>query len=140
MSTSINHTTMRTRMLSAGLAIVAAAACGGGGSNSSGSYNSSNPTSPTPAADDPTPTSPTTVNANPSLDYNPASISVSAGATVTFNFGSVGHSVTFLTAGSPNSVPVTSNAQVGVTFPNTGSFTYHCLVHPYMQGVVNVHQ
>ncbi|HEV8408896.1 MAG TPA: hypothetical protein VGQ30_00220 [Gemmatimonadaceae bacterium] len=132
---------MRTRILPVGLALVAAASCGGGGSNSSGGYNSNpNPTSPTPAADDPTPLSPTQVNANPALDYNPASISVTAGTTVTFSFGSIGHSVSFVTAGSPNSIPVTANAQVGVTFPNVGSFAYHCLVHPYMQGVVNVHQ
>ena len=132
---------MRTHTLFVGLAIVAAAACGGGGSsNSSGGYNSSNPTSPTPAANDPTPTSPTQVNANPSLDYNPPSISVAAGTTVTFNFGSVAHTVTFVTAGSPNGIQSTSNAQVGVTFPNVGSFAYYCQIHPYMQGVVNVHQ
>jgi plastocyanin len=133
---------MRTRILFVGLVIVTAASCGGGGSNSSGGYSSptSNPSSPAPAADDPTPLSPTQVNANPSLDYNPPSLSVTAGTTVTFSFGSIGHSVTFVTDGSPNSVPVTTNAQVGVTFPNIGSFAYHCLVHPYMQGVVNVHQ
>jgi plastocyanin len=131
---------MRTHILSVGLAIVAAAACGGSGSNSSGGYNSSNPTSPTPAANDPTPASPTQVNANPALDYNPPSISVAAGTTVTFNFGSVAHTVTFVTAGSPNGIQATSNAQVGVTFPNVGSFAYYCQIHPYMQGVVNVHQ
>ena len=132
---------MRTRILSVGLVIVTAASCGGGGSNSSGySSPTSNPSSPAPAADDPTPLSPTQVNANPSLDYNPPSLSVAAGTTVTFSFGSIGHSVSFVTDGSPNSIPVTTNAQVGVTFPNVGSFAYHCLVHPYMQGVVNVHQ
>jgi plastocyanin len=133
---------MRVKARSAVLAfavVAGAAACGGGGS---GSGNSSNgPTGNygnTPTDNNPAPSSPNTINANPSLNYNPTTLTVSRGTTVTFVFGTVGHSVTFSTNGAPASVPVTANASVQVTFPNTGVFNFYCTVHQYMTGSITV--
>ena len=135
---------MRTKILSMAIVLLGAAACSGGGAGSNGgSYGYGGggggggyPSSPGPS--DPAPTSPNTINANPSLDYNPTTLTVAAGTTVTFVFGSVGHSVTFTSAGSPASVPVTMDSSVGVTFPTAGTFDFHCTVHPYMQGTITV--
>ena len=115
-------------------------ACGGGGSG--GGYDSS--TGPgsngsgNDANDNPAPTTPNTINANPAIAYNPTSLTVSPGSTVTFVFGSVGHSVTFTTAGAPASIPVTSNASVQVVFPTAGVYNFHCTVHPVMNGTITV--
>jgi plastocyanin len=112
------------------------AACGGYGSSTSPYGGGNNPG--TPVDQNPAPTSANTVNANPALAYNPTSLTVAVGTTVTFNFGSVGHSVTFTTAGAPAEIPVTSNATVTRVFPTAGTFNYHCTVHSNMTGVIVV--
>jgi plastocyanin len=136
---------MRTRMLSMVVVLLGAAACSGGAGSNAGANGyggdgsgggSGYPTSPGPT--DPAPTSPNTINANPSLDYNPTALTVAAGTTVTFVFGSVGHSVTFTSAGSPASIPVTMDSSVGVLFPTAGTYDFHCTVHTYMQGTITV--
>jgi len=77
----------------------------------------------------------------PALAYEPATVDVQAGGTVTWTFGSVGHSVTFTTTGAPADVPVLSNGSASRTFPNNGTFSYGCSVqgHGQMAGVVRVH-
>jgi plastocyanin len=128
---------MRVRILSIAAVLVGATACGGSGSNSGGSgggYGGST----APANDNPAPSAPNTVNANPGLAFNPTSLTVAKGTTVTFNFGTVGHSVTFTTAGAPASIPVTSNAAVGVVFPTAGTYSYYCTQHSYMTGMIIV--
>ena len=120
-------------------ALLGIGACSGGGNSlgSSDPYGSGG--SPTaPADNNPAPSSPNTINANPGLAYNPTSLTVARGTTVNFVFGSVGHSVTFSTAGAPTSIPVTSNATVAVVFPTTGTFNFYCTVHSYMSGTVVV--
>jgi plastocyanin len=136
---------MRTTILSMAIALLVAAACSGGaGSNAGangyggngGNGGSGYPTSPGPT--DPAPTSPNTINANPSLDYNPTALTVAAGTTVTFVFGSTGHSVTFTSAGSPASVPVPiNNSSPGVS-PTPGTYNFYCTGHTYMQGTITV--
>lgn len=137
---------MRMRALYLAVAILCAAACsksGGNGTtaaNTNGTGGSDTPTGTGygPATNDPAPTAPNTVNANPSLDFNPASLTVAVGSTVSFVFGSVQHTVSFVTAGSPASIPATSNATVTRTFPTAGSYSYYCQIHPYMQGTIIV--
>ena len=87
---------------------------------------------------DPAPTTPNTVNANPTLDFNPASLTITHGTTVSFVFGNVAHTVTFTSAGAPANVPATSNATVGVTFPTAGVYTYMCSIHTQMTGTITV--
>ena len=125
-------------------AIVCVAACsksnGGGLGNNANGAGGDTPTSPPYGGtnNDPAPTTSNTVNANPSLDYNPAQLTVAAGTAVSFVFGSVAHTVTFVSAGSPASIPATSNGTVQVTFPTAGSYNYVCTIHPSMSGTIVV--
>ena len=100
-------------------------ACGGGGS--------SNSTGPNP------PSGPT-VTASAARVFSPAALTVTAGATVTWVFESVTHTVTFTPmAGVPTDIDPTSNANVSRTFPTAGVYTYHCSIHTYMTGTITVH-
>lgn len=130
---------MRTRTLSVLLTLLCAAACSGGGSgNSSGGSNGYGTGPTTPVNLNPAPTSPNTINANPSLNFNPTSLTVSAGTTVNVVFGSTQHTITFDTPGSPANVPATSNATVGIVFPTAGTYNFHCSIHTYMTGTITV--
>ena len=120
---------MRKSISSFVAVVLVTAACSGGGT----SYGS-----PTGTNSNPAPTTPNTVDANPANTYNPTSLTVSKGTSVTFNFGSVGHSVTFTTRGAPANIPVVSNTTASVTFPNAGTFNYYCTVHPGMVGAITV--
>jgi plastocyanin len=125
---------MRKHMISLVVVALAAAACSSGGGTS---YSGS--TGPTNTVDqNPAPTTPNTINANPGLAFNPTALTVTKGTIVTFNFGTVGHSVTFTTTGAPASIPVSSNTTVQVTFPTAGAFSFYCTVHSYMTGTITV--
>jgi plastocyanin len=81
-----------------------------------------------------------TVNATPSLSFTPASLTVSAGAVVTFAFGTVAHNVFFdPQPGAPANIEG-SNASVSVprTFATAGTFPYTCHIHPSMHGTIVV--
>ena len=138
---------MRTKALFIAVAIVCAAACSKSNGNASangagsGSGSGSGPTSPGyggTSCDDPAPTAGNTVNANPCLDYNPTQLTVTAGSTVSFVFGDVAHTVNFPVAGSPASIPATSNATVTRVFTTPGSYGYYCSIHSYMTGTIVV--
>ena len=122
-----------TRFISASL-VFALAACGGG----TGPYGGGTTNNPPPA---PPPVSGTTVNATPSIAFTPATLTVDAGQAVTFAFGSVGHNVTFGTqaAGTPADIPgINSGVAVDRTFTTSGTYRYHCTIHPGMAGSIVV--
>ncbi|MGH7656325.1 MAG: cupredoxin domain-containing protein [Gemmatimonadaceae bacterium] len=132
---------MRMNSVYLATAILCVAACGkssDSGSTNSGVYGGSGPTTPTTPSNNPAPSAPNTVNANPGLAFNPALLTVTAGTTVTFSFGDTAHTVTFTTAGAPANIPATSNADVSVTFPTAGTYNYMCTIHPYMTGTIVV--
>ena len=112
------------RILAAGIISAALMACG------------SSSTSPV--------TTPGTVTASSNLSFNPSTVTVTtngAPATVTWVFQSVAHTVTWDTQPSGASVAnigLTSNASVARDFTVTGTYTYHCSVHPFMTGTVVV--
>lgn len=81
-----------------------------------------------------------TVNATPSLAFNPSPLSIVAGEAATFAFGSVGHNVFFdATPGAPADIDGT-NADTSITrtFSTPGTYVYNCHIHPGMTGTVIV--
>ncbi len=82
-----------------------------------------------------------TVDATPSLVFDPAQADITTGGTVTWRFGTVTHNVTFTGtgAGTPANVDNTTSANQVRTFTTAGSFPYHCTLHAGMNGTVVVH-
>jgi plastocyanin len=77
--------------------------------------------------------------AAPAFDFEPPVVDVQAGGTVTWTFESIAHTVTFTTGGAPADVPELSLGSASRVFPTSGSFDYHCTIHPEMTGLVRVH-
>jgi plastocyanin len=75
----------------------------------------------------------------PSLQYQPGTVDIQAGGAVTWTFGPIHHTVTFTTAGSPESIGELENGAASRTFPSSGSYGYRCTIHPSMTGLVHVH-
>jgi plastocyanin len=75
----------------------------------------------------------------PAFEFQPGTVDVAAGGTVTWSFGSIHHTVSFTTAGAPESIPELQNGSAARIFSNNGSFGYRCLIHPEMTGLVRVH-
>jgi plastocyanin len=71
--------------------------------------------------------------------FQPSSISVQHGTTVTWtNNDSVPHTVTG-NNGGPSSAVLQPGQTYSYTFNQTGTFPYHCSIHPYMTGTVTVY-
>lgn len=117
------------------LLVACAIACGGGGDSSTNPGNPGNTGNP---GGTPTPVVTTSVNLQGTA-YNPADIQVSPGATVTFtNLDGIPHTVTFDNT-SIASVDQFSTGAKTVTMPTaTGTYAYHCTIHPTMKGTVLV--
>ncbi len=72
------------------------------------------------------------------FSFQPASISVAVGSTVTWtNNDTTGHTVT-ADDGSFDSGTVAPGASFGHTFDTAGTFTYHCNIHPSMTATITV--
>ena len=112
-----------------------AAACGGDG----GGYGG--PTDPgSGGGGEPRLTA--TVMATPAIQFTPATIELTAGGTVTFDFGAVAHTVYFDNAppGAPANITAASaNETITRTFATAGQYRYNCHIHPGMAGIINVH-
>jgi plastocyanin len=72
--------------------------------------------------------------------FNPATVTVKKGTVVTWtNRDSAGHSVTETdTQAGPGSNVLAQGKSYSFTFEQTGTFHYHCSVHPDMIGTVIV--
>ena len=87
---------------------------------------------------------PGTVTATSSLQFTPSTVTVTqsgGSATVTWVFQSVAHTVTWNTQPAGATVAdigPTQNADVARDFSVTGTYTYHCSIHPEMKGTVIV--
>src|SRR5260221_3001744 len=99
------------------------------------------------------------------LKFYPAALTVDAGDTVTWTVAGNAHTVAFLTAGQTAPSPETAAAQspaggttfdgstftnsgvvvpapgantYGLSFPTAGTYAFHCLIHPGMDGTLTV--
>ena len=109
-------------------ALMFALACSGGG------YGTTTTSPPPPPPNG-------TVNALPSLAFNPRQVTIDAGQNVTFDFGSIAHNVIFdnRTASTPADIVGTNvNENIARTFTTAGTYNYHCNIHPGMAGVIVV--
>jgi plastocyanin len=87
------------------------------------------PTQPPPNA--------VTVQATSSNAFSPSIADVAIGGSVTWNFQSTGHNVTFDNiSGRPENIPESSSTQVSRTFPVAGTFPYECTIHPGMTATI----
>lgn len=118
--------------LAAGVIVALAMACGG-------SDATSPPTPPTPPATICTPGN-GTVCMTKSNTFDPASMTVAAGTTVTWMNGTgVTHNVTFDTPGSPPNIANFASGAQNATFPAKGTYAYHCTIHgASMSGAITV--
>jgi plastocyanin len=69
------------------------------------------------------------------MSFSPRSVTVKVGATVTWTWSGRMHDVRF--SDGPAS-PVQSQGTWARTFAKTGTYTYHCDLHPMMTGTVVV--
>jgi len=111
--------------------LAALLACGGSG------YGS---TAPPPGSPPPPPPPSNTIDATPAEVFTPGTLTVAAGQTVTFSFGSLAHNVFFAAvAGAPANIEgFNSNTNVDRQFNTQGTFNYTCHIHPQMHGTVVV--
>ena len=109
--------------------IAASVAVGCGGSDDGPTYPSGAPSATV------------TVQATPAIQFTPATVELSVGGTVTFEFGAVPHNVYFDNApagASTNITTPTASESVTRTFATAGQYRYNCHLHPGMSGTINV--
>ena len=73
--------------------------------------------------------------------FTPSQVTIQKGQTVKWtNNDSTTHTVTddLANTGGPNSGDVPPGTSYSFTFNNTGSFQYHCSIHPSMRGTIVV--
>ncbi|HET6863840.1 MAG TPA: cupredoxin family copper-binding protein [Candidatus Saccharimonadales bacterium] len=73
--------------------------------------------------------------------FTPSQVTVAKGAKVTWtNNDSVTHTVVddLSNVGGPNSGDIAPGATYSFTFNKTGSYQYHCSIHPSMRGTIVV--
>jgi plastocyanin len=103
-----------------------------GYSQNSSNNNSSTSNSQTPAAG--------SVEIK-NMMFTPSQITVQKGAKVTWtNNDNVAHTVTddLSNVGGPASAQIPAGETYSFTFTKTGSFQYHCTIHPSMRGTIVV--
>lgn len=139
-----NRTVNKIRRL-AGLAVIGAmGACGGGGAlvdpqENPPAASPASPAAPPSAPPSAPPGSSNIVVTTPGTSFSPSSITVPAGAMVTWRISGATHNVTFGAAKpTGGDIANTDNATVTRTFPVAGTFDYQCTRHSGMTGRVSV--
>lgn len=131
-------------------------ACGGSSGSSTGQAattpvpTTAATTAPTPATSASTPTqaastAPTKVvkvkivEKNDKYSFDPASITIPKGAQVVWtNASDAPHTVTSNDNTFKTPSNLTENQTFMMVFNTTGTFAYHCTIHPYMKGTITV--
>jgi plastocyanin len=118
------------------LLLIAPACSGGGGSTAPATNNGTGTGTGSGASQVPA----NTVIARAASNFDPSSLTVAVGTTVSFVFEATGHNVTFNAVnGRPADIGgSTMNTTITRTFGTAGSFGYQCTIHPGMTGTVIV--
>lgn len=73
------------------------------------------------------------------MAFSPTPLAINTGDTVVWkNFDSVAHTVTSDTGLEMQSGQIKQGESYSHTFTAPGTYSYHCLIHPYMKGTVVV--
>ncbi|MFC4453906.1 multicopper oxidase family protein [Deinococcus sonorensis] len=73
------------------------------------------------------------------FEFSPEAVHIKAGGSVTWeNHDSVAHHVVVTINGQEQQQELPPHGHTTITFPQAGTFTYHCLPHPFMTGTVQV--
>jgi plastocyanin len=75
------------------------------------------------------------------MQFTPSQVTITKGGSVTWtNNDSTTHTVTddLSNVGGPNSGNIAPGESYSFTFDKTGSFQYHCSIHPSMRGTIVV--
>lgn len=129
------------------IAIIVVVVLAGGGwaiynhgkSNNNSLYGNNNTNSSTPASNQATPSAGAITIKN--MMFTPPQISVQKGATVTWtNNDTTAHTVIddLSNVGGPSSGNIEPGSTYSFKFNKTGSFQYHCSIHPSMRGTIVV--
>ncbi|HLB70810.1 MAG TPA: cupredoxin domain-containing protein, partial [Candidatus Methanoperedens sp.] len=70
--------------------------------------------------------------------YNPAEITISKGTTVIWTQNDAANHTVTSDTGLFDSGNLTTGQTFSLTFNEIGTFKYHCTIHPFMKGTVNV--
>lgn len=71
--------------------------------------------------------------------FSPNPITIPAGASVSWsNAASASHTATADVGAWTTGVVAPGQTSAGIAFPNPGTFTYHCSIHPSMHGMIVV--
>jgi plastocyanin len=70
--------------------------------------------------------------------FDPASLTVTAGSTVTWTNGDAAPHTATADDGSFDTGSIGGGASASQAFPDAGTFTYHCAIHPNMTGTITV--
>jgi len=120
------------------VALVVLAGCSGSGGGSSSAPSSSGGASSGGSSSSGGAASGGTAVSIANFAFDPASLTVKVGDTVTWtNKDSVAHTVT-ADDGSFKSEQIQPGAAYKFTFAKAGTFSYHCSIHPNMTGSITV--
>jgi len=123
------------------IAVIAILAVGGWaifGRSTDNTNNSSKTSSTNSPAQNQSPASTNAVTIQ-NFAFSPASITVKKDTMVTWtNKDSTAHTVTADSGNGPASQPLQPGQSYSFTYNQTGTFTYHCSIHPEMHGTVVV--
>jgi plastocyanin len=81
-----------------------------------------------------------TISPTPTFNFSPSTLTILVGTTVTWtNTTGAPHTVTSDTGGVPSSPIIqASGGTFSFTFTSPGVYQYHCSIHPFMTGTINV--
>ena len=72
--------------------------------------------------------------------FTPSDVDILSGGTVTFSWNGVTHNVTWLTTpASVQNITDRSTGSVAVPLNQAGTYSFHCTIHPGMDGTITVH-
>jgi plastocyanin len=108
--------------------------------NHKSTNNTPQPTSSSTASNSSQPSTTGSVDIR-NMMFTPSQITVAKGGTVTWiNHDSIAHTVVddLSNVGGPSSGDIQPGSTYSFTFNKTGSFQYHCSIHPSMRGTIVV--